>query len=42
MEDVVFPLVVLDEGSQCCEPEALIALTKGESPIGRGGGDSSD
>jgi regulator of nonsense transcripts 1 len=25
---ISFPLVVLDEGSQCSEPEALIPLTK--------------
>ncbi|KAG2481971.1 hypothetical protein HYH03_019078 [Edaphochlamys debaryana] len=29
LEDVSFGLVILDEGSQCCEPEALIPLTKG-------------
>ena len=25
---ISFPVVVLDEGSQCAEPEALIPLTK--------------
>ncbi|GLC67816.1 hypothetical protein PLESTF_000610500 [Pleodorina starrii] len=29
LQDLSFPLVVLDEGSQCCEPEALIPLVKG-------------
>ncbi|GIL65859.1 hypothetical protein Vafri_19506, partial [Volvox africanus] len=28
LQDLSFPLVVLDEGSQCCEPEALIPLVK--------------
>ncbi|KAL6763891.1 P-loop containing nucleoside triphosphate hydrolase protein [Haematococcus lacustris] len=29
LADLSFPLVVLDEGSQCAEPQALIPLTKG-------------
>jgi superfamily I DNA and/or RNA helicase len=32
---ICFPLVVLDEGSQCSEPEALIPLTKVSQSIER-------
>lgn len=28
LQDLSFGLVVLDEGSQCCEPESLIPLVK--------------
>lgn len=33
MQGVIFPIVVLDEGSQCSEPEALIPLVKGSQQI---------
>ncbi|KAJ3025657.1 Tripartite DNA replication factor [Rhizophlyctis rosea] len=33
LETVKFPMVVLDEGSQCSEPEALIPIVKGSEHV---------
>ncbi len=37
LSDLQFGLVVLDEGSQCCEPESLIPLVKVGVGVGVGG-----